>query len=159
MTRITHFSNLLDRIDIDWDTQCWNWRGHKTIDGYGRTSFYGKLRLAHRLSKFLFGHMRPKHFNDIHKVVMHKCDNPACINPHHLVVGTQLENIADRHAKGRTRGGTSVWSARLTEDNVRSIRCEYKNSQRSAEELALKHKVSVAQIKAIAYRQKWKHVK
>lgn len=156
--RIVHFSNLLERIKFDWATECWNWTEAKTADGYGRVSFYGKARSTHRLSKYLFGHMNTKQFNNIHAVVMHRCDNPACINPHHLVVGTQLENIADRHRKGRSRNGSAVWSARMTEEDVRNIRLEYKNSQRSAEELSLKYKISVAQIKAIAYKQKWKHI-
>lgn len=102
MIGIVHFSNFMDRIDYDWDTECWNWTKSKVCIGYGRVSYRGKLRLAHRLSKFLFGHMTERQFNNTKTVVMHTCDNPSCVNPRHLKLGSQQDNIADRTKKGRS---------------------------------------------------------
>lgn len=74
---------------------------YRMKDGYGRLSFGGTLYLAHRLMAFAAGVIT---WDQLHagNVVMHICDNPACINPEHLKLGTQTENIADRSRKGRT---------------------------------------------------------
>jgi len=100
-SKIIQFSSLIHYFVFDWTTECWNWKFHKTSDGYGRVSYAGKARLAHRLSKYLYGDINWKTFMNPDKILMHTCDNPACINPGHLRVGTQLENIADRVKKGR----------------------------------------------------------
>lgn len=96
------FANMLDRMRFDWDTECWNWNRSKVQDGYGRIGYKGKLYLAHRLSLHLRGWMSFEELANPKIVVMHTCDNPGCINPHHLHKGTQQENIADRKSKGRT---------------------------------------------------------
>lgn len=76
--------------------------------------------LVHRLVYFLLTGERPE-------IVMHRCANPACIEPSHLRGGTQIENVADRDAKGRRKGirngfGEKHHSAKLTEQDVRDIR-------------------------------------
>lgn len=98
------FADFMDSkfINVDFKTGCYNWLRYKN-QGYGRKSYQGRLRLVHRLSKYLFGHMTHDEFINPKKVVMHLCDNPSCINPHHLKIGTQFENIKDRVKKGRCR--------------------------------------------------------
>jgi hypothetical protein len=96
------FANLLDRMSFNWNTQCWNWKLSKVRDGYGRVSYKGKLYLAHRLSLYLYGGITWDELQEPSRVVMHTCDNPMCINPNHLRVGSQLDNIMDRKLKRRS---------------------------------------------------------
>lgn len=98
------FANFMRRIEVDMKTSCWNYTRYKMPppNGYGRMTFRGKQKLVHRVSKYLFGHMTKEQFNDPNCVVMHTCDNPPCLNPYHLELGTQKDNIADRKSKGRT---------------------------------------------------------
>lgn len=124
-SKIIHFSNLQERTKFDWETCCWNWQMSKVCIGYGRVFWGGKLRLAHRLSKYLFGEMTEAQFNDPKSVVMHVCDNPSCINPNHLVVGTQRDNIWDRTRKGR--------SAKHLDNRDQSGRFKTKNNSAEAQ--------------------------
>lgn len=86
-------------------TGCLLWAGRVDKDGYG---LYGRKqvfpeRSAHRLAWFLTHGPIPKGL-----VVMHRCDQPSCIAVSHLRLGTTLENVADRHAKGRTAKPTAA---------------------------------------------------
>lgn len=102
LTRSMIFSDFMKRIEVDWNTGCWNWTMYRTEDGYGRTSYRGRLRLAHRLSKYLYGELTEEQLNNPELIIMHTCDNPPCVNPYHLITGTQLDNIKDRSRKGRS---------------------------------------------------------
>lgn len=75
---------------------CWFWRGTKRKSGYGHLSIQGKLVRAHRFSWFLHYGVHPGE-----NVVMHMCDTPLCVNPHHLRLGSQKENLQDMSRKGR----------------------------------------------------------
>lgn len=96
------FANFMSRIQVDWNTYCWNWTRCKDKHGYGRLRFEGRNVLPHRLSKYLYGEMSRKDFLNPKRVVMHICDNPSCLNPQHLKVGSQQDNIRDRVTKERT---------------------------------------------------------
>ena len=96
------FANLMDKFDFEWSSSCWIWNRYKIKDGYGRLTFKNRQVLAHRLSKYLFGDFSWDEFINPKIIVMHSCDKPSCINPRHLIIGTQKENIADRSQKGRT---------------------------------------------------------
>lgn len=84
---------LLAKVSVS-PSGCWEWTGARLKAGYGLFWYQNKLQTAHR-SAF---HMTNGEFPE---VVMHTCDNPCCVNPQHLVGGTQKQNIADRDAKGR----------------------------------------------------------
>lgn len=92
------------RVTVGPEDQCWEWQGPFNHYGYGLIGdALGTPQRAHRVSY------------EIHKgpipdglVVMHSCDNPPCVNPAHLSVGTVADNNWDRARKGRTRG---PWSA------------------------------------------------
>jgi len=65
------FANIVcQRINFDWSTNCWNWNRYRTEDGYGRMCWRGKFRLAHRVSKLLYGEMTWEQFENPHCVVM-----------------------------------------------------------------------------------------
>ena len=99
---------------------CWPWLGAKHPTGYGKLW----LRLpdlickpAHHAALILTGIDVPKG-----SVVMHICDNPSCVNPSHLKLGTQQENIADKIAKGRQPTGNKHRNTTISEQDVADIR-------------------------------------
>lgn len=104
-------------------TRCWQWTGSINAGGYGHFSIKYKLWRAHRVS-WVFANRRkiPKG-----KLVLHACDNRACVRPSHLFLGTQKENIQDCIKKGRFTtpvmlSGENNPSAKLSNEDVKTIR-------------------------------------
>jgi hypothetical protein len=76
---------------------CWEWQGQRSVYGYGTLSIKGKNKQAHRVvMELVTGEPIPPGM-----IVMHTCDNPPCVNPDHLKIGTQLDNVWDMMEKGR----------------------------------------------------------
>lgn len=123
--------------------------------GYGSASLYRQGSIgAHRLSWLIhFGEIPP----EMH--VCHRCDNPPCVNPRHLFLGTNLDNRRDSIAKGRFRVGRGERhrSAKLTEAQVREIRQRRELGDRQ-EALAAEFGVSGCAISNIHRRKTWAHV-
>lgn len=139
---------------------CWEWEGSKLKKGYGSFSTPNGRFLAHRFSYFLLHGPIPEGLD-----VCHNCpdgDNPSCVNPNHLFVGTRTDNMQDCIKKGRNRprrGEDNPW-ARLTEDQIPLIRNAYKKVGRHGNgvELARQYGVSKQTILAIVHRKKWSHI-
>lgn len=114
------------------ESGCWNWVG-TTVGSkthrYGHFRLDGKLILAHRASWLLHGGEIP---NGLH--VLHRCDNPLCVNPKHLFVGTRSDNMMDMTAKGRHPYplGETHHRAKLTNDEVRAIRASVQSHNQLA---------------------------
>lgn len=103
-------------------TKCIEWTGTKHKQGYGRLILRGKLVLAHRVA---YCEQHGLSLNEIAgMVVRHKCDNPSCVNPEHLEIGTQSDNVADCESRGRARHPSceSNGRAKLTAEDVLAIR-------------------------------------
>lgn len=123
MTKNTELS-FLSRIDRRDEDGCWIWSGCKNQHGYGLISFNNRQLSAHRLSYQLFIGEIPKGM-----YILHKCDNPSCVNPNHLFLGTQKDNMQDMVNKGRSGVGQKRGCPKLTWDQVRTIRGESKTGK------------------------------
>jgi hypothetical protein len=114
-----------------------------------------RLALAHRVSASIW-----KGFDlQSSLCVLHKCDNPRCINPDHLFIGTRLVNNRDRHIKGRSGWtvGELNGQHKLTEKQVTEIR-HTRNGGSALKQLADEYGVCLSEVSAIVNRRIWKHV-
>lgn len=136
---------------LDKKTGCWNWLLGKDGWGYGQMTIKNKSIKAHRYFFEKANGEIPKGQN-----VCHSCDNPACVNPNHLFLGTQKENIADMFRKGRAvLVGESHPVSKLTWAKVELIRKEYAAGV-SQTELGHQYKVTQANISAVVKNKTWK---
>lgn len=85
---------------VNKTNNCWNWTGGTDSSGYGSFGYKGKTIASHRISYELFIGQIP---DGLH--ILHKCDNRKCVNPEHLWVGTNNDNVQDRVKKGRSKKG------------------------------------------------------
>jgi hypothetical protein len=137
-----------DKVEKREPDECWEWTACTDRDGYGRFSVNGKKCRAHRVAVRIDGR------NPTEKVVRHTCDNPSCVNPNHLKLGTQSQNIRDRDRRGRQAKGAQNGQSKLSPNEVLDIR----NSTRPSRELAKKYDVSASQIRSIKRYGSWKHL-
>lgn len=136
---------FMKKIEIK-SNGCWEWQAAKYWTGYGCYSIRGKNMVASRaMLTLLNGPLDPK------CVVMHKCDNPPCVNPKHLKIATQLENIRDCKAKGRH--SPPPRHGKLSQEIAETIRAD----PISIQDAAIKYGVSYTSIWTIragkAYRR------
>lgn len=111
---------ILSSIQIDPNTECWEWNKSLDYTGYARMILPDKSKvLVHRASYVEFVGKIP-----LNMQVCHKCDNRKCCNPNHLFLGTAKDNAHDRDSKGRTARhfGTKNPNSKLTEQEVRNIK-------------------------------------
>ena len=135
------------------NTGCSLWTG-ATTRGYGSVRRHGRALYAHRVAYELFVGPIP---DGMH--VLHHCDTPPCVNPEHLFLGTDADNIQDMDRKGRrvTRKGELHPRARLTEDDVRTIRSRVAAGETKAS-LSREHGVDETTVGRIVCRKNWAHV-
>ncbi len=88
---------LINRV-VFGSNDCWNWMGPVNKQGYGRITYEGRMQMVHRLSYIAF---TGKPLAEWPTLILHSCDNPSCINPEHLSVGTHKDNYHDAASKNR----------------------------------------------------------
>ncbi len=167
---LSRFPPVEDRFwaQVQKSDGCWLWTGGIFPTGYGWFNVSGKMLRAHRFSWEL-------HFGPIPdgKIVCHHCDNPACVRPDHLFLGTAQDNKDDCVAKGRQatgdRNGSRIHPerlargedhgrAKLTEEDVREIRALLASGD-SKSDLGRRFGVTHGMIRHIAAGRSWRHVK
>jgi uncharacterized protein (DUF433 family) len=135
---------------------CWIWTAYISPSGYGTLTDYDGVTQravhAHRVSYEI-------HFGPISDGmhVLHRCDNPPCVRPDHLFLGTNSDNVADKVAKDRQRRGESVWISKLREADVREILRRHAAGDRPGQ-LVRDFNVSPPTISDIIHRRTWRHL-
>jgi len=126
-------------------------------NGYGELRLDGETRYAHRVAyELIYGSIPQGLF------VLHRCDNPPCVNPDHLFLGTMRDNVQDAVKKGRHILGERVGVAKLTSEQVREIRARARYVPRkhgsNLASLAQEYGVSPTEISRILRRKRWGHL-
>lgn len=144
--------------------ECWVWTGRRNPKGYGlawnRARLTGNRRAdegAHRIAWVLINGPIPAGL-----CVLHRCDNPPCIRPDHLWLGTKADNSADMKAKGRTYRptwiGAAVPTAKITDVIASEIRRKYATGSVTQAELARQYGLTPPTVSAVITRRTWRHV-
>lgn len=154
--RLTRAERFWPKVDECGLGECWEWTARRHKQGYGLLSEWDGSRrsrlLAHRVSWEIANGPIPAGLH-----VLHHCDNPPCVNPAHLFLGTQVDNNLDKHRKGRTPCGEDTAMAKLSADAVREIRRRgHAGEMQTA--LSREFAVSRRQIGRIVERDSWRSV-
>lgn len=155
-----HFHTKYQKHSV---TGCWEWQRYRKPNGYGYTEYWDKAAKkrvnthAHRLSWIIHNGPIPPGMQ-----VCHTCDNPPCVNPAHLFLGTNYENWEDCVSKGRNMGGANGPPiarprARLTEADVAEIR-RLRASGASRDEVARRFGISVDNVSHVTTGRRWKNL-
>jgi hypothetical protein len=179
--RVKRFTPIPERFEAYWtpepNTGCWLWTGTVNARGYGTFPVrQSKSVLAHRQSYEVHIGQIPSGL-----CVCHRCDTPSCVNPSHLFLGTNADNVADKVRKGRqSRGedvsarqrgdkhwtrrrpyphtGESVHNARLSRDGVIAIRNAYAAGDVTQRALAARYGVTQTAIHGVVTMRTWRDV-
>jgi hypothetical protein len=131
---------------------CWVWMGSTQVRGYGEIISNNRKHLAHRASYEAFEGKIPKGM-----YVCHACDNVACVNPNHLFLGTQKQNLQDMASKGRSTWGEKNPMAKLTEEQVKEIKQGFAVGKTDTE-LAKQFNMSRQGINNIRNNKLWSYI-
>jgi hypothetical protein len=135
--------------------KCWVWTGYRIEEGYGQLTVNNRPCPAHRYSYELHFGKPPDSL-----CVCHHCDNPPCVNPAHLFLGTNQDNVDDKVAKGRCLVGERHGRAKLSDDQVREMRRRYRPRSKTDGALAMAKEFGVSEptVRQIIARRIWTHI-
>ena len=161
--KYTHKTSIEERfwskvaITAD-DNQCWLWLAGKTDNRYGHFWYNSKVDKAHRVAWMLPDYVLPDGME-----VCHSCDNPSCVNPKHLFLGTHQDNVDDMNLKGRgykfkLYQNENHSNHKLTDVQVIEIRKQYALGGISMEKLGFEYSVSASQICVIVNHKQRKTI-
>lgn len=148
-------TDVIDRFNDKYTPEpnsgCWLWTGSLSNKGYGLFYLNGKSCRAHRVSWEIFKTPIPAGM-----LVCHTCDNPPCVNPDHLYVGTPRDNTQDMLRRGRmaSTSGEQHGNSKLTELDVMAIRAD----PRTQEEIAFDFGITDGHVSKIKLRAAWGHL-
>lgn len=150
------FRPIADRFwpKVQKTETCWLWIGAlQSSFGHGKISVPGNTTVsAHRVSWELHHGNIP-----IELQVCHHCDNPKCVRPDHLFLGTQADNVADMRAKGRSCVGSKNGMNKLSADDVREIHAAIQAGERTLD-VARRFNTKSGHVMQIARGDRWKHL-
>lgn len=134
--------------------ECWVWGAYRNARGYGKFGIGSVVYLAHRVSWRLANGPVPDGL-----CVCHHCDNPPCVNPAHLFLGSQSDNLQDMFRKSRARRalGERAPKAKLTESGVVRIR-ELRAGGRTLREIARLYGITEGTVRAAVTGRTWRHI-
>lgn len=146
-TRMPIKERFLSKVDTRGDEECWIWKSSVNKNGYGK---FG-VTTAHRMSYILFVGNIPDGM-----LVCHTCDNPPCVNPKHLFLGNNLDNIRDCVNKGRQhkQGGEDSHNHKLTWNIVLDMRTMHNNGVLK-KDIAEKYNISRSHVSRITLGKSW----
>lgn len=144
---------LLAMLDMDGDSGCWEWRGHRQ-NGYGHMRVFGKRSFAHRvmLEIKLERPLLPG------EVCRHVCDNPSCCNPDHLEVGSHSQNMRDATERRKFPTGANHHGSKLTEEAVADARRRYAVGDIGIENLGREYGVTYVVMRDAIMGKTWRAV-
>lgn len=130
--------------------QCWEWTAFTDRNGYGRFQYNQKGTYSHRASWMIAYGNIPANTD-----ILHKCDNPSCVRPDHLFIGTQQQNVSDMIAKGRHCHGEQRWNSKLTKVQADEIRERYANGERNKSALGREFDIHESIVRRILKGERW----
>ena len=130
---------------------CWVWMGTTTVRGYGQIISHARKHYAHRASYEVFIGPIPKGM-----YVCHTCDNVYCVNPAHLFLGTQKQNLEDMARKKRSTWGEKNPMAKLKQSDIEPIRIAHQSGS-LIKDLAEQYNVRPSTISSIIRKERWNH--
>lgn len=142
-----------NKVNYAGKNECWEWIGCIGNHGYGETTVSRKKALTHRVSWSIYRGEIPAGMQ-----ILHHCDNPPCVNPRHLFLGTQSDNMKDMTIKGRRANGAKNGNSKINELDVVNIRMLGRTGRLKQKTIGKMYRLSSQQISHILAVRRWKHI-